>query len=73
MSDSALSSVVGLIPLTVATGVAVRTQKALLEEKKRKKQRAMKCRAKKRPCKKQVKRVTKSRSRSKNELKRWIG
>ncbi|MGD9381050.1 MAG: hypothetical protein PVI03_01250 [Candidatus Thorarchaeota archaeon] len=70
---SATSSIVGLIPVAVASGIAVQTQRSLLKEQKRKRKRTMKSRAKKRPSKKQVKRVTKSRRSSRQAIDKWIG
>lgn len=73
MSDSALASVTGLIPVAVASGVAVKTSKALLDDKKKSKKRRSRQSKKSTKRSRATKRVTKPRKKSQNELKRWLG
>lgn len=75
-SNQALSSVLGLIPLTVATGVAVQTSKSMMGQKKKrktKKRMTHKKTARKKSHHKTHKRVTKSRTKAKNDLDKWLG
>jgi len=73
MSDSALSSIVGLIPVTVASGIAIKTSKAMLPNGKTKRAKKVEQKMKRKKMSRRVKSVTKSRRKSRNAIDRWIG
>jgi len=73
MSNSALSSIVGLIPVGIASGIAVQTTKALHPNGKTKRAKKVERKLKKKKMARKVKRVTKSRMKKRDELKRWLG
>lgn len=73
MSNSALASITGLIPVAVASGIAVQTTKALHPNGKTKRAKKVERKLKKKKMSRRAKSVTKSRMKKRNELKRWIG
>ena len=72
MSDSALSSVVGLIPVAIASGIAIKTTKALHPKEKTKRAKVER-KLKRKKKARRVKSVTKSRRKSRQDIDKWIG
>lgn len=62
MSDST-SAITGLIPIAIASGIAVKTSEAMLSKKK----------AKRKTKKAKKMRVTSSKKRSRKTIDKWIG